>query len=538
MNLCLRKVLKYLKVCRLRKGMVINMKYDVAVIGGSLGGVQAAVSAAKLGKRTYLCEETDWLGGQLTSQAVPPDEHRWIEEFGATKRYLDYRKAVRDYYRSIPEFREEVRGKECFCPGNSWVSRVAHEPLVALKLLNEMLEPYIESGLVTVAYHTVATDSVVENDRIQSVRVKNIQTNEEDTIEAEYFLDATDCGDLLPIVGAEYRTGAESRAETHEPHAPLMADPEDMQPITWVAALELNPDGDYKIDKPELYDSFCNLGVPYDDNKQLSWFTPDAATRRKVEMAMFDHELEQKPLGLWSYRRIIDTANYTDGRKEVTLLNWPQNDFWLGNVFGTKDAQKNLELARQQTLCTIYWLQNDAPRRDGGKGYAVGLRPDIMGTEDGLAKAAYIRESRRIVPVRTICEQDVSRAANPTPPRCADSVGVGHYAIDIHMTTKSHSFFYDATWPFEIPLSAMVPKRIRNLIPACKNIGCTHLTSGCYRLHPVEWNVGEVAGYLAGYCMDRGIWPRELSAAELSEFQAMLEKEGVQLHWDFEKMEV
>ncbi len=514
------------------------MKYEVAIIGGSLGGVQAAISAAKLGKKVYLCEETDWIGGQLTTQAVPPDEHRWIEQFGATKRYLDYRKAVRDYYRSIPEFKEEVRLKECFCPGNSWVSRLAHEPKVALEILNHMLEPYIKSGHLVIEYHTVAVASEVKNDTIQSIRVKNIKTQVETQIQADYFLDATDCGDLLPIVGAEYRTGAESKAETKELHAPEVADPYDMQPITWVAALELNPEGDYKIEKPELYDYFANLGVPYDDNKLLSWFMADADTQKKGEMAMFDDELVEKPLGLWSYRRIIDTANYTDGRKEVTLFNWPQNDFALGNVYEDKDAAKNLELARQQTLCAVYWLQNDAPRKDGGKGYPVKLRPDIMGTEDGLAKAAYIRESRRIVAQKTICEQDVSKKSNPLPPRCKDSVGVGHYAIDIHMTTKSHTFLYDATHPFEIPMSAMIPKRLKNLIPACKNIGSTHLTSGCYRLHPVEWNVGEVAGYMAAYCINHNITLLELLEHHILAFQQLLEKEGVQLHWDFSKMEV
>jgi len=29
-----------------------------------------------------MSEEYDWIGGQLTSQAVPPDEHSWVEQFG------------------------------------------------------------------------------------------------------------------------------------------------------------------------------------------------------------------------------------------------------------------------------------------------------------------------------------------------------------------------------------------------------------------------------------------------------------------------
>ncbi len=58
--------------------------------------------------------------------------------------------------------------------------------------------------------------------------------------------------------------------------------------------------------------------------------------------------------------------------------------------------------------------------------------------------------------------------------------------------------------PFQIPLGALIPVRIENLLPAAKNIGTTHITNGCYRLHPVEWNVGEVAGELAAHCLDLG----------------------------------
>ena len=58
------------------------MKTDILIVGGGTGGVAAALSAAARGKRVVLTEETDWVGGQLTSQGVPPDEHPWIESFG------------------------------------------------------------------------------------------------------------------------------------------------------------------------------------------------------------------------------------------------------------------------------------------------------------------------------------------------------------------------------------------------------------------------------------------------------------------------
>ena len=53
-----------------------TMNFDVVIFGGSLGGTLAAYSAAKSGKSVGLFEKTEWIGGQLTSQAVPPDEHK------------------------------------------------------------------------------------------------------------------------------------------------------------------------------------------------------------------------------------------------------------------------------------------------------------------------------------------------------------------------------------------------------------------------------------------------------------------------------
>src|SRR5574338_1694295 len=76
-----------------------SLQCDVAVIGGGTGGCAAALAALRNGMRVVMTEETDWVGGQLTSQAVPPDEHPWIEQFGCTRAYRQYRDGVREYYR-------------------------------------------------------------------------------------------------------------------------------------------------------------------------------------------------------------------------------------------------------------------------------------------------------------------------------------------------------------------------------------------------------------------------------------------------------
>ncbi|MGZ9810891.1 FAD-dependent oxidoreductase [Pseudoroseicyclus sp. H15] len=65
-----------------------------------------------------------------------------------------------------------------------------------------------------------------------------------------------------------------------------------------------------------------------------------------------------------------------------------------------------------------------------------------------------------------------------------------------------------ATWPFQIPLGALIPERVQNFLPTCKNSGSTHITDGCYRLQPVEWNIGESVGALAAYCLAQGETPK------------------------------
>ncbi len=88
-------------------------------------------------------------------------------------------------------------------------------------------------------------------------------------------------------------------------------------------------------------------------------------------------------------------------------------------------------------------------------------------------------------------------------------------------------------WPFQIPLGALLPVRMENLLAACKNIGVTHVTNGCYRLHPIEWNIGEAAGALAAWCLGRNAAPRQVRAtpALLEDFQGLLSRMGVELEW-------
>lgn len=526
---------------------------DVAIIGGGLGGCAAALAALRAGRTVVLTEPTDWIGGQLTSQAVPPDEHPWVEQFGVNASYRELRRGIRAYYRQHFPMTDAARAAHALNPGNGSVSKLCHEPKVALAVLTELLAPYASSGRLLVLLEHEPVKAEVQGDRVRAVTVRAGRTGRERTLTAPYFLDATELGDLLPMAGVEHVIGAESQARTGEPHAAAADQPGNQQAITCCFAMEYLDGQDHTIERPEEY-AFWREYVPALrpawPGKLLDLMYTHPQTL-KADTRGFDPR--GAGAGLWVYRRIVDPRNFRPGQypgsSGMTLVNWPQNDYLLGPIAGPdvspEDARRHIARAKQLSLSLLYWLQTECPRPDGGHGWkGLKLRRDVVGTEDGLAKAPYIRESRRILAEFTIVEQHVGTEARRSKvkgtdstdvpaERFADSVGVGSYRIDLHPSTGGNNYIDISSLPFQVPLGALIPKRVENLLPACKNLGTTHITNGCYRLHPVEWAIGEAAGMLAVHCLDVKGSPRAIRNTPrcLAQFQARLKGRGVELAW-------
>ena len=529
-----------------------ELNCDVAVIGGGVGGFAAALSALRNGMRVVLTEETDWIGGQLTSQAVPPDEHPWIEQFGSTRSYREYRTGVRDYYRRNYPLTTAARGVADLNPGNGTVSKLTHEFHVSVAVLEAALAPFASNGQLTLLLEHIPSSATTAGDRVTSVTLRDLKYQTNRTVTAQYFLDATELGDLLPLAKAEHVTGAESQAQTGEMHASSTAEPSNSQSFTYCFAMDLLDGEDHTIDKPADYalwrDYVPKLTPPW-TGPLLNWTACEPRTLGPRK-AFFDPNptVARPGLNLWTYRRIADRANFAPGtyRSDITLVNWPQNDFWLGDLITATAAQRQeyLRRTKQLSLSFLYWMQRDAPRPDGGAGWkGLRLRKDVLGTADGMAKAAYIRESRRIRAEFTVLEQHVGTDMRMkgtgkaleeiTAEPFADSVGVGCYRIDLHPSAGGTNYVDVSSLPFQIPLGALIPVRMENLIPACKNIGTTHITNGCYRLHPVEWNIGEAAGALAAYSIAAKKTPRALRSDKktLADFQSSLRRQGFELEW-------
>jgi hypothetical protein len=518
---------------------------DVLIIGGGLGGVAAALAALKLGKRVILTEETDWVGGQLTSQAVPPDENPWIESIGCTASYRRLRNGIRDYYRQWYPMKPEWRERDLINPGEGRVSKLCHEPRVALAVLEAMFAPYRASAQVEVLLRTIPVSVEMDGDTVRAVTVQDLESGNSTVLSAPFVLDATELGDLLEMGGIEYVVGAESQAETGEPHAVTGdAEPMNQQAISWCFAMDYRAGEDHTIEKPPEYEFYRTLQLDGWPGPQLGWYDVYPHTLAPRYKALFETSTAgdgRDDFTFWNFRQIFAADHYIDGRypSDITIVNWPAIDYWCGPLVGVSEEvkQKHLHGAMQLSRSMLYWMQTEAPRHDGGMGYPeLRLRGDITGTGQGLAKSVYVREARRIRAETIVLEQHVSAEVRQGAGAVLfhDSVGIGSYRIDLHPSTTGRNYVDISSYPFQIPLGSLVPIRVENLLPACKNLGVTHITNGCYRLHPVEWNIGEAAGALASFCLEHGYSPRQVRNTPkiLRDFQSVLaDPLGFELSW-------
>jgi hypothetical protein len=538
---------------------------DLLIVGGGTGGTAAAMAATAMGLRVIMTEETDWIGGQLTAQAVPPDEHPWIEQFGCTRRYREFRDRVRRYYRRNYRLTPEAAKNPFLNPGNGWVSRLCFEPVVGWHVLQAMVQPEVSRELLEIRLWRKPIAAAVEGDFVRAVSFVDFETGNTETVYAPYVLDATELGDLLAITGTEYRLGAESFEQTGEPGA-VRGEPEwdNVQGITWVYAIGYDPNGREPIEKPRDYEywkgvhpHFLMTELDVAAGRPDRWPGPllgfqvlHAHTLEGRKLPLFNNDDWYE---LFSYRQIIDPKNFADPVLPATIVNWPQNDYFdkpLVDVDENPDwghpmpgasgpvSASRLEASQQLSWSLLHWLQTEAPRHDGdGHGYPeVYLRKDVVGTSHGLAKYPYIREGRRILARETLCEQDVSDVTNPgcdRMPARSNSVGVGAYRIDLHPSANGSNTLDSSSLPFQIPLGTLIPQRVRNLLPACKNLGVTHISNGCTRLHPIEWNIGESVGVLVGFCHNHGTEPHAVFESEhkTRAYQSQLLRQGIEMAW-------
>ena len=507
---------------------------DVLVAGAGSGGFAAALRVADYGHSVCLTEESDWIGGQITAGGVSAlDENKFIEISGAPRTYYEMRRRIRDHYRTRYTLSPAAAKLENLNPGSCYVSALCFEPAVGVKALEAMLASRKARVNLMLRAKVFALD--VNGGAIRSALVYRFAQRDVVRITPRFVLDATELGDLLPLAGVPYTAGSEAKADTGEPHAAAAANPACVQSFTYTFAIDVRPGESHRVAKVDGYERIRD-SQPF--SLRITYAT-DFGWRGPFQYKMFGDDPpvpnNMSPGPFFSWRRLVDKRNFTGPNApagDLALMNWPRQDYHDESLLDRTplDTARILQQAKRVALAFLYWLQTDLERDDGnGKGYPeLRLRKEVMGTEDGLSKYPYIRESRRLIPARDrVVEQDIV-AEYQTGSRARwyeDSVGTGFYMVDIHPCGANERGRMMMPRPFQIPLQTLIPQKVRNLLAAGKNLGVTHLTNGAFRLHPVEWNVGEAAATLAVLRMKLGREPAPL------ELQEQLARNGVPIVW-------
>lgn len=537
---------------------------SILVAGGSTAAYTTTLMALKLNLDVCLVQPQRMVGGQFTAQGLPASDDGDLlrqtrtlmslggEDFAISRSQSQFRQRQRQL--------QPVQGRVVDNPGGAWVAPLTTTPVVAATALNEPLVPYLESGkliLIPYAEPTEVLSQSGPNDRtrITGVRFKDTQTQHEFTVNAKVVVEATDLGDLLELADVPSRVGQEARSDTGEAILPDDARPECQQSFTFDVIVEKTRSGQgIPIGRPPEYDQSPWL--------KIKEFTSTFWTKKNNQWNSRDFF---SPFGIFRYRRIqrrwLNEKTVSAG--DVAVINWgtsshPQkqqccgNDYRNGYLIGLsrEERQAQINRARSRAQAYIHYLQSNG---------VADLKPrgDLTWTQDGIAIEPYIRESRRGVALTTIRHEDVAESFFPGQARAKgfdDSLGIGQYhyldlhgnLVEGHITPKGKDVI---ALPFSLPAGALVPISTDGLILSAKSIGTTHITNAAYRMHPVEWAIGEASGLLAAFSLWTGKEPRDLvtDPAMLRKIQGFLTRNGVPIFWfddvshddpDFEAIQV
>jgi len=320
-------------------------RYDVVIVGGGASGTAAGLQAARMGARTLIVEEFDWLGGMLTSAGV-----------SATDGNYRLRGGIWDEFRT--ELAQHYGCDSALMTG--WVSNVLFEPSVGDSIFKRLVagEPNL-----TVWYRSAAETAEREKDvwRLGVRRDGRLRQ-----VEADVLVDATELGDVARMAGVPYDVGMDSSAVTHEDIAPAEANGI-VQDLTYVAVLK-----DYGRD----------VTIPRPDGYDPSLFACCCVNDLCVA--------PKEPHRMWSREMMITYGKLPNGKY---MINWPieGNDYYVDMIDMTPEERADaVRRAKSHTLSFVYFLQHELGFN------TLGLADDEFPTDDRLPFIPYHRESRRI----------------------------------------------------------------------------------------------------------------------------------------------
>jgi len=433
---------------------------DVLVAGGGTSGVTAGIQSARMGVKTLILSEFDWLGGMLTSAGVSAVDGDYRLPSGL---WGEFRDSLFVRYGNLKALK------------TGWVSNILFEPSIGNKIFHNMgekennfLSLWVNCHISSVTHHPGGWKVTIIKDH------KYVAT-----INAKIFIDATELGDVAKMCGVGYDIGMESRYDTKENIAPEKKN-DIVQDLTYVAILK-----DYGHD--------VSMPMPVGYNKEdfirccKSGLCPDSLVKTDAS----------SPEMLITYGQLPN---------HKYMINWPGfgNDYYVNLIEMTPEIRENeLVKAKQHTLCFVYFIQHELGFKQ------LELADDEFTTADRLPLIPYYRESRRIHGLVRFTLNDLAYPYQQKTKLYRTSVAVGDYPVDHHHgcydgTEKLPDLHFYPVPSYGLPLGTLIPKEVNNLIVAEKSISVSNLVNGTTRLQPVVMQIGQAAGILAALSVKSG----------------------------------
>jgi hypothetical protein len=462
-----------------------SSEFDVVIVGGGAGGTSAAIQSARNGAKTLLIEETDWLGGMLTSAGVSAIDGNYKLPSGFWGEFKD---SLVSHYGSLEALK------------TGWVSNVLFEPKVG----NEILKSITQNEKNLKILYSTSTQSVSNHDGNNfNYQIKT----SEGTFFSKIIIDGTELGDLLPMLDDDYDVGMDSNEMYDENIAPEIKN-DIIQDLTFVMILK-NYNKKVKIDKPEGYDAsefYCS-------------------TSHK--------DCPESDKALWSPQQMM---NYGKLPNDKIMINWPiyGNDYYSNLIEMSKEEREVVfEKAKNKSLRYLYYIQDEL----GFDNYSIS--DDEYETDDNFPLIPYYREARRIKGQVTFSLNYIKNPYDQKHKLYRTGVLVGDYPVDHHHDAHPEKeklpklAFYPIP-SYSLPFGSLISKKNSNFLVAEKSISVSNLVNGTTRLQPVVLQIGQIAGLIASESIKNNISTNEI---DIRDIQTKILNNGgyIQPYLDVEK---
>ena len=515
-----------------------NQSVNIVIVGAGTGGISAAIQAARLGAKVALLEETDWIGGQMTTSADATMDEGSTGITLNSGTYADFVERMHAYYLG--------RGKSVgTCYGSD--QHHCYEPSAIQKILYEMLSDVTGQGPGHIdLYLRERVTKVLEKDQ----SVVGVVTARGHVFQSKIVIDATELGDVLPLTHADYRIGRFTN---------LVPGHSCIQDITYMAILKKYPE---KV-PPEFVMQHAPPGYDAAFIAGMRRFlradgNPDSGT---IPVNFDTHNrLRALPDSSSSYNYTVSAPEHLSR----TAVNWFNDYQTTTDIFDPSQRQKIFCAAKLRTLDLIYYIQNELKESQWSvaddEGYNTAynreenscpnIPQEFKAIEENFPLLPYIRESRRMIGQYTLTGGDVRREAPWPEPTYfpgaenanvfSDSIAVGDYTIYLHDCNGQNDLESDLdsssdipkefrNGPFQVPIEALIPAKEDGLLAAEKNISESRIGNSVTRMQPISMLIGQATGALAAIAVKQGIQPRrvnpEVVQRTLLDFNVTLAKE-------------